>query len=254
MYDNASAEPLAAQDPPDAETTWAAIEGALGYRFERRELLQRALTHRSFSYEQGEVANYERLEFLGDSVLGLLTARWLFDRFPERSEGELSKLKSYLVSAPVLASYAQAIELGHHIRLGVGEDRSGGRQKSSILADTVEALFGALYLDGGLEVVQPVVEHILTRAMELQAALPRTDAKTQLQELSQAKGWGLPVYDVVAESGPDHRKIFTIQCSIRDLFVVTASGPSKKSAAQRAASMILDRLEGPSQVSEHASG
>lgn len=233
---------------PDANATAAAMEGALGYRFQRRDLLQRALTHRSFSYEQGEVANYERLEFLGDSVLGLLTARWLFDQYPSRSEGELSKLKSYLVSAPVLASYAQSIELGRHVRLGVGEDRSGGRQKPSILADTVEALFGALYLDGGLEVVKPVVEHILTRAMELQAALPRTDAKTHLQELSQAKGWGLPVYEVVAESGPDHRKTFTIQCSIQDHFVVTATGRSKKAAAQQAAAMILDALEGVSPV------
>lgn len=219
------------------------LEKALGYRFQDRDLLWRALTHRSFSYERGGLANYERLEFLGDSVLGLLTARWLFDRFPERSEGELSKLKSFLVSAPVLASYGKSIDLGSRIRLGVGEDRSGGRAKSSILADTVEALFGAMYLEGGLEVVKPLVESILERAMKIQAEVAHTDAKTHLQEVSQAKGWGLPVYEVIAESGPDHLKIFTLQCAIGSRLVVTASGRSKKAAAQRAAAEALESLE-----------
>ncbi len=218
------------------------LETVLGYRFERRDLLLRAVTHRSFSYEKGEVANYERLEFLGDSVLGLLTARWLFDTFPARSEGELSKLKSYLVSEPVLASFGKSVGLGRLLRLGVGEDRSGGRDKSSILADCVESLFGAMYLDGGIDVVAPVVRRILAAAMEVKAQVPHTDAKTHLQEISQAQGWGLPDYVVVAESGPDHQKVFTIQCSIGSSLTVSASGRSKKVAAQRAAANALDLL------------
>lgn len=219
------------------------LEASLGYHFRQRHLLLRALTHRSYSYERGGDAHYERLEFLGDSVLGLLTARWLYDQYPERSEGELSKLKSFLVSAPVLASYAKSIDLGRQVRLGVGEDRSGGRSKSSILADTVEALFGAMYLEGGLDAVRPVVSHILERAMALKAQVPHTDAKTHLQEVSQARGWGLPVYEVIAETGPDHLKVFTLQCSIGSRLVVKASGRSKKAAAQRAAAAALESLE-----------
>lgn len=230
------------EQPLTPDSLIEALEAVLGYRFERRDLVLRAVTHRSFSYEQGEIANYERLEFLGDSVLGLLTARWLFDRFPKRSEGELSKLKSYLVSAPVLASFGKSVGLGPLLRLGVGEDRSGGRDKSSILADCVESLFGAMYLDGGLEVVVPLVERILAAAMEVKAQVPHTDAKTHLQEVSQAKGWGLPDYVVVAESGPDHRKVFTVQCSIGTCLTVSASGRSKKVAAQRAAATALEQL------------
>jgi ribonuclease-3 len=218
------------------------LEKALGHVFEHRELLHRALTHRSFSNEQGESGNYERLEFLGDSVLGLVTARWLFERLPEAPEGDLAKLKGYLVSAPVLAGYARAIGLGERLRLGVGEDRSGGRDKDSILADAVEALFGAVYLDAGFKAARRVIEPVLRRALEAKKKLTHTDSKTLLQELSQARGWGLPVYEVVEESGPDHRKSFTVECRLKDEVVGQAEGRSKKSAAQSAAAQALAGL------------
>ena len=218
------------------------LEKTLGHEFEHRELLHRALTHRSFSNERGESGNYERLEFLGDSVLGLVTARWLFERLPSAPEGDLAKLKGYLVSAPVLAGYARSIELGEKLRLGVGEDRSGGRDKDSILADAVEALFGAVYLDAGFRAAQRVIEPILKRALEAKKKLTHIDSKTLLQERSQARGWGLPVYEVVEESGPDHRKCFTVECRLKDEVVGCAEGRSKKSAAQSAAAQALVQL------------
>lgn len=221
------------------------VEEALGHAFRRRDLLQRALTHRSYSNERGERQNYERLEFLGDSVLGLITARWLFDRFPDESEGELAKVKSYLVSTPVLAKYADVLELGPQLRLGVGEERSGGRSKKSILADVVEALFGAVYLDGGLEAARKVIEPVLLYGLEVRGKLIHADPKTILQELSQSRGWGLPSYRVVEEAGPDHQKVFTVECWLEgERMMGRAEGKSKKAAAQRAASQALVALGG----------
>src|SRR5262245_4646754 len=127
-----------------------ALEKRIGHRFRRVELLELALTHRSFANEQGETENYERLEFLGDAVLGVVASEWLYQRFPDLPEGELSKLKAHVVSKSALAPYAEQIELGAALRLGVGEERSGGRTKLSLLADSLEALFGAVYLDAGL--------------------------------------------------------------------------------------------------------
>ncbi len=133
------------------------IESALGYTFRNADLLRIALTHRSYANERGETDNYERLEFLGDSVLGLVSARWLYDRYPHQPEGQLAKWKSFLVSAPALARFAESIDLGGELRLGVGEARSGGRAKASILADAVEAIFGAIYLDGGLPAARTII-------------------------------------------------------------------------------------------------
>lgn len=219
------------------------LEAILGHTFEDADLLRLALTHRSYSNERGLEDNYERLEFLGDAVLGLVTSRWLYERFPTKPEGELSKFKSYLVSAPVLSEYAREIGLGRRLRLGVGEDRSGGRGKASILCDAVEALIGAVFIDGGLKAARDLVEPILEAALGASSVEDHTDFKTLLQECSQARGWGLPVYRVRGESGPDHRKTFTVECSLDGRVTASAEGRSKKSAAQGAASRVLEKLD-----------
>ena len=217
------------------------LERVLGHRFTRRELLLQALTHRSYSNERGLDGNYERLEFLGDSVFGLITARWLYDRQPELPEGELAKLKSHLVSAQVLGAHAQAIELGQVIRLGIGEDRSGGRRKTSILADAMEAIFGAAYLDGGLPAARKVIEPIVMAAYEKFEA-SHSDAKTRLQELAQGQRLGLPEYVLVEATGPDHDKNFSIECRIGGDLFGRGEGKSKKTAEQMAARAALARL------------
>lgn len=219
------------------------IEAALGYEFRDAELLRIALTHRSYSNERGEKDNYERLEFLGDSVLGLVAARWLYDRHPDQPEGRLAQWKSFLVSAPALARFAESIGVGQEVRLGVGEARSGGSAKSSILADAVEAIFGAIYLDGGLRAASAIIERFLGEALEKRSRFSRADAKTRLQELAQSRGWGLPDYRVAAESGPDHRKRFRVECSVEGELMSAADGSSKKAAEQAAAAAALERLD-----------
>lgn len=195
----------------DKETVYE-LETRLGYEFADRSLVRSALTHRSLAHERGDHDHYERLEFLGDAVLGLVTSEWLFLRFPESPEGGLARLKSYLVSAPVLAQYAQTIGLGDLLLLGLGEERSGGRHKPSLLADTLEAIFGAVYLDRGLEAAASVIHNVLEAALDQDAQLASQDAKTQLQELLQARGSNLPNYKLVEESGPDHSKRFRVEC------------------------------------------
>lgn len=221
------------------------LEQSLDYRFVRRELLLRALTHRSYSNERGLDGNYERLEFLGDAVFGLITSRWLYDRLPELPEGELAKLKSHLVSATVLGARAQAIGLGLVLRLGIGEDRSGGRRKVSILADAMEAIFGAAYLDGGIPAARQVIEPIVLAAYETFEA-GHSDAKTKLQELAQGARLGLPDYVLVEASGPDHDKLFTVECLIGGELFGRGEGKSKKTAEQVAARAALSRLHSES--------
>lgn len=235
-------EPSAApaELPPDG---LAALEAALGHRFTRGELLRTALTHSSYSNERGGDENYERLEFLGDAVLGLVTSHWLFERYPARAEGELAKLKSYLVSAPALSHLAEAIGIGALLLLGVGERRSGGHAKASILADAMEAVFGAVYLDGGLDAARAVIHPILERNVRERTRFDHADAKTLLQELAQARGWGLPVYRLAGESGPDHRKSFTVECVLEGEVAGRAEGRSKKRAEQRAAAAALAELD-----------
>lgn len=231
---------------PFLRRSLTAIEERLGYRFRRPELLELACTHRSYANEQGIFAHYERLEFLGDSVLGMVVSRWLYDRYPDLPEGDLSKLKSHLVSKTVLAPHAEALQLGSCLRLGVGEERSGGRTKPSLLADSMEAVFGALYLDGGLAAAETAIRAMLEQAF---AAAPVTerpwldgDPKTRLQELTQAWGRSLPEYRLTGSSGPDHNKVFAVQCWVAGEQVGQGEGPSKKLAEQRAASDALSRL------------
>ncbi|HEX2252479.1 MAG TPA: ribonuclease III [Thermoanaerobaculia bacterium] len=218
-----------------------ALERLFGHRFRRRELLDMALTHRSHTHESGTEGNYERLEFLGDAVLGMLTAEWLYGERPDLPEGELSKLKSYLVSREVLAQRAEVLGLGDALRLGVGEERSGGRRKASLLADVMESVIGAVYLDGGLEAARKVVRPLLEEGLALRERT-KVDPKTRLQELSQARGWDLPEYRLAEESGPDHAKLFTVECRLRGRLAGTGSGRSKKVAEQAAAAAALSSV------------
>ncbi len=219
------------------------IERRLGYRFRDRELLALALTHRSYANEQGLEGHYERLEFLGDAVLELVTADWLYRRNPEGSEGDLSKTKSFLVSEPVLAGLGEELGLGAAMRLGVGEERSGGREKPSLLADAVEAVLGAMYLDGGLDVARTAVVRLLGRVEQEDAGSLPADAKSALQERLQGDGRPLPRYRLVASDGPDHARTFTIEVEIEGERLGVGSGGSKKTAEQQAAREALERLD-----------
>lgn len=217
----------------------------MGYRFRTPELLTLGLTHRSWANEQGEEENYERLEFLGDAVLGLVTAEWLYRQHPELPEGQLSQRKAVLVSKPALARHAQRLSLGEALRLGVGEERSGGRDKASLLADSLEAIFGAIFLDGGFDAVRQVIRPLLERTDEERHHQRHQDAKTRLQEVTQARGWDLPEYLLVAEVGPDHDKLFRVECRVAGEVAGRGEGRSKKLAEQAAAAAALDELEDP---------
>jgi ribonuclease-3 len=221
----------------------SSFERRIGYRFRRRELLERALTHRSYVNEKGLDRNYERLEFLGDAVLGLVTGEWLFGEHPEVAEGELSALKGRLVSEKALAEYARLVGLGEHIRLGVGEERSGGRNKRSLLADSMEAVIGAAFLDGGLRGARNVVLPMLGLLSGDSVGGDLRDPKTRLQEKAQAEGWALPAYRGLAEQGPDHAKTFVVECTVGEQFAARGEGRSKKAAEQIAAAAVLDVLE-----------
>jgi len=239
----------------------AELEQALAYRFTRPELLEQALTHSSQAREI-EVASAaagirapdnEQLEFLGDAVLGLITTEELFRRFPHFREGELSKLRAHLVSEKHLIRVAQLLDLGHYLRLGRGEEKSGGRHKTTLLVDALEAVLGAMYMDGGLENVRRVVvPHIIApeveRIMRDGSSLPLTDFKSALQERLQAMGRAQPVYVLVNEQGPEHSKTFTVEARLQTAdqpqpeFVGRAQGSTKKNAEQGAAQQLLEYL------------
>ncbi len=228
------------------------LEKRLGHRFKSAALLELALTHRSFANESGAAENYERLEFLGDSVLGLVASEWLYARHPDLPEGDLSKRKGHVVSKSALAPYAERIELGAALRLGVGEERSGGRTKVSLLADSLEALFGAVYLDAGLgparKVILPMLEAALAGSAVERSRAGGGDSKTRLQELAQGRGLPLPEYRLTGETGPDHSKLFTVECWLDGAAAGCGEGPSKKVAEQRAAAAALSSL--PKEESE----
>ncbi|MCU7822683.1 MULTISPECIES: ribonuclease III [Streptomycetaceae] len=217
-----------------ASTEYDVLEGRLGYELERA-LLVRALTHRSYAYENGGLPTNERLEFLGDSVLGLVVTDTLYRLHPEVAEGTLAKLRAAVVNSRALAEVGRGLELGTFIRLGKGEEGTGGRDKSSILADTVEAVIGAVYLDRGLdaatEFVHRLFDPLIEESSQLGAGL---DWKTSLQELTAAVGIGVPEY-VVSESGPDHEKTFDAAARVAGQDFGHGSGRSKKEAEQKAA-------------------
>lgn len=229
---------------PQLSEELRSLEGVLGYSFRNSDLLRLALTHRSFAHERGAneegvAEQNERLEFLGDAVLGLVAAAMLFEEHSDLPEGELSRRKSGLVSEPTLAGLADEIGLGATLRLGVGEDRSGGREKPSLLSDALEAVFGAVYLDGGLAAARRVIEPLLQLAMVRTENWDRRDPKTRLQEFVQAQGVRIPRYKLIDEKGPDHAKTFTVECRLEGRAVGVGKGASKKAAEQEAARVAL---------------
>jgi ribonuclease-3 len=226
----------------------AALEATLRYSFRQKELLKLALTHRSSHLRPGEEHN-EKLEFLGDSVLGLAMSDLLMRRFPQASEGDLSKLRASLVNAQVLATKAAALSLGHWLRLGGGEERSGGREKLSILASAYEAVLGAVYLDGGFTPAYELVSRHFADELEEKSRRDLFDGKTHLQEISQKIFREIPVYTVIEARGPDHQRLFISQVSIAGKLYGRGEGPSKKSADQAAAfqTLAMLRLEGEKQ-------
>ena len=211
------------------------LRDALGDPTLDPELLQLALTHRSFAYENGNLPTNERLEFLGDSVLGVVITETLYVTHPDLSEGRLAKLRAAVVNARALAEVARTIGLGHHVHLGKGEESTGGRDKASILSDTVEALIGAIYLSGGFENAARTVHLLFDPMMEAAAAMGAgLDWKTSLQELSALHGLGVPEY-VIEDEGPDHMKTFTARVRVEGRLHGHGVGRSKKEAEQQAA-------------------
>jgi ribonuclease III len=224
----------ASRDGQAAESNGASLLGALGVEL-RAEMLERALTHRSFAYENGGLPTNERLEFLGDAVLGVIVTDTLFRGFPELPEGQLAKLRAAVVNMRALAGVARSLRLGDYVYLGKGEEGTGGRDKSSILADTLEAVIGAVYIDRGLAeadaLVHRLFDPVIARSARLGAGL---DWKTSLQELTAAEVLGVPEYHV-EESGPDHQKSFRASVRIGGRTYGSGAGRSKKEAEQQAA-------------------
>jgi ribonuclease-3 len=217
----------------------AGLERILEYSFERPEFLETALTHPS-AVTVGE-PHYERLEFLGDAVLDLAIADLLMRRFPEAKEGALSKERASIVNGRTLAVKAAEIGLGQELRLGKGEEKSGGRDKTSILAAAFEAVIGAIYTDGGLEPAQRVVERLF--ADDIGGPAAERDYKTELQEVAYRRYHSQPVYELVAARGPDHAKRFTTRIRIAGRELGVGEGGSKKQSEQAAARAALDRIE-----------
>ena len=227
------------------EDACAALESRIGYRFRDRGLLEQALTHRSRAAEDvSGAADNESLEFLGDAVLGFVVADRLFHQFPEYNEGQKSKIKAAVVSTQSLARHAEAISLGDYLLLGRGEEKTGGRLKSALLADTYEALVAAIYLDGGLEPAAAFLHRELKDAIDGGSdRLFVQDYKSALQERVQALGHPLPEYRVSGESGPDHHKIFSVEVAVSGEVLGAATGRAKKEAEQDAARQALLRLD-----------
>lgn len=239
------------------------LERALGHKFEQHSLLVKALTHSSLAHEfhlseagqadEPPPEDNEQMEFLGDAVIGLLVAESLYKRFPELSEGELTRLRSALVSRRHLGQVAARLKLGKYLRLGKGEERSGGRKKSALLANCIEAVIAAIYLDAGLEAASAFVEREVVSPFvaELQRELIEGrsigDHKSALQEFLQAQKGGQPIYVVKGESGPDHRKRFTVEVRVAANGVpakalARGTGTTKKRAEQEAARRALEKL------------
>ena len=219
------------------------LETALGYRFSNITLLQNALTHSSYANERwhNRLLSNERLEFLGDSVLGMLVAEYLYRSFPDRTEGELTRMRADMVCEKTLADVANAIGLGDHLLLGHGEDRLGGRTRDSILADAVESIIAASFLDGGLSAALGIVRRFILVKVPVKK-LHNVDYKTLLQELVQQKKNQVLSYELTAETGPDHDKRFDVEVSLNGRVVGTGFGTSKKRAEQDAARAAIDAL------------
>ena len=219
------------------------LEAAIGYRFHNLSLLQNALTHSSYANERwhNSLLSNERLEFLGDSVLGMLVAEYLFRSFPDRPEGELTRMRADMVCEKTLASVANRIGLGEHLLLGHGEEQGGGRSRDSILADAVESVIAACFLDGGLEAALKFVQQFILVDVPV-TRLHNADYKTSLQELVQQKKNQVLSYALVGQSGPDHDKQFDVEVSLNGTVVGRGTGRSKKRTEQDAARAAIEKL------------
>lgn len=232
--------------PDEPARPFEHLERRLGHEFANPSLCETALTHKSWLNEAPAAArgNNERLEFLGDAVLTLAVSDMLMRRFPEATEGNLSKTRAVMVSESGLAQVAEDLDLGAWIFLGRGEEQAGGRARPSILADALEALLGAVYLDGGFGAARAVIERLFQRKLATAELGARLDFKSRLQERSQALMQQAPRYAVVGQEGPDHDKTFRVAISLGGEELGQASGKSKKEAEQSAAALALEKLEG----------
>lgn len=218
------------------------LEEIIGYTFTKKRLLEQALTHSSYANERkiNKINDYERLEFLGDAVLELVSSTFLFGENPDMAEGKLTKLRSSLVCEPSLAFCARAIGLEQYIRLGKGEDSTGGRNRDSIVSDVLEAVIGAMYLDGGYDKAEAfILKNVLTDIDNRKLFL---DSKTSLQEIIQARGYESFEYVLTGESGPDHAKTFTVDAVLDGSVVGSGTGRTKKAAEQMAAYEAIKKL------------
>src|SRR6056297_1281850 len=222
------------------------LENKLNTKFSNKKLLRRALTHKSFANENSDlkIKDNERLEFLGDSVLSLSISTYIFNKYDEYKEGKLAKIRSVIVSAPVLAEKAIELNVGRHLLLGKGEELSGGRKRNSILADTMEAILGAIYLDKGFDYAfEFIISNFKSFIFEVDNGNYIQDYKTMLQEVIQKNSNDRPEYEVVKEKGPDHNKEFYVVVNFEDTELGFGKGKSKKEAEQAAAIHALKQLD-----------
>ncbi|HMP74963.1 MAG TPA: ribonuclease III [Kiritimatiellia bacterium] len=220
------------------------LESAIGYRFRKRKWLEQAITHPSYAHEQGpDTPDNQRLEFLGDAALGLVSADVLYETNPAAAEGELTKMRSLVSSTKALAETARAVNLGAYLKLGRGEDVGGGRIRPTILADALEAVIGAAYRDGGLRAVQRIFARLFeARLLESQRSPWHENPKGELQEWAQRKGCGTPRYAAVGEEGPPHQRVFTVEVRVADQPMGTGRGATKREAETNAAAHALEQL------------
>jgi ribonuclease III len=221
------------------------LEVDLGYSFKNGELLVQALTHSSHANERSrDVEDNEQLEFLGDSILGFLVSDYLFRAYPHLTEGQLSRLKGFFVSSANLVKYAEKLHLGTYLHLGKGEEKTGGRTKQALLVDALEAVLGAIYLDGGMDEARRMMLRFLEPQMEDVGESDRQlrDFKTELQEQLQARHRGRAEYTLASEEGPDHQKLFTVDVVIDGAALASGAGLTKKAAEQAAARHALEKI------------
>jgi len=252
MRPDDSRDPASQGDAPSPP--YAELQARLGYTFRNQALCETAMTHTSWLNEAGrpERSDNERLEFLGDAVLDLVVSDVLMKRFPSRREGDLSRARAALVSESGLAQVALAVDLGRFILLGKGEERTGGRSRPSILANALEALVGAIYIDAGFDAVAAVAARLFEARLEDVDSHAKLDYKSRLQERAQALWQTAPVYEVVAEDGPDHDKRFEVALSLAGRPYGRAVGRSKKEAEQGAAAAALEAIEREEKEKEKA--
>lgn len=219
------------------------LETAIGYRFHNISLLQNALTHSSYANERwhNSLASNERLEFLGDSVLGMVVADYLYNHFHDRPEGELTRMRADMVCEKTLAAVANRVNLGKHLLLGHGEEQSGGRKRESILADAVESIIAASFLDGGMDAAKGIIQRFILCDVPV-TRLHNVDYKTTLQERIQQKKNQILMYHLTGETGPDHDKQFMVEVRLNGQVIGSGAGSSKKRAEQNAARSALEAL------------